>query len=841
MTEPYSRLIRALLILLIVGYAAFFSAQLILHYYSFGSRALDLGNMSQTIWNTSQGRLFHQTNQPGLTSRLSLHVEPILIPVSLLYYLYSGPEILFVFQSIIVALGAIPVYALANLKLKNEGLALLFALVYLMLPAIQAATLLDFHAVTLAPTFLLAAFYFLETRRPFLFGLFALLAVACKEEIALLVMMMGFYAFIVKREYRLGLITVVLTAFWAYLAVFVIPNTLATTGNIHWDRYGHLGEDPLQIVLNLFQQPELFLNHLQAVNAATYLRLLLTPTAFTALLNPVTLLLAFPSLGINLLSNFPPMQEANSLIYAAPLLPAIIISSIFGLALLHRLIDWTGRKWIGPNTSRAVARTQVAGNAGQDPAATDQTARTPAATNRPPERLTSFLKIAVSGLILIFSLGYHADYGYFPGGGQFRGWEEVTEHHRAAGQIFAQIPPEAALSAQDRLNPHVSHRETLYIFDQIENADHIVLDVTQDSWPLHPVALRHRVDQFLDDDFGVVDAANGYLLLARDRPDLPRTLPDTFFDFARVEDPAAFSPEFPANIIFDGKLQLLGYSFELGGHERFLPVITLYWRALTPLENDYVLWPFFIDRNGRVIDDPAERPLVTTLWYPTSRWSPEEVVVTRTLPRDLAPQAGDEFTLALGVANGSWSDPTGRLPITSAPENLYTFDDNTWARLGTVQRTGRKQYRPLSEYRTSPQYPHQAQFWHVINLKGTDLPATSLQPGDVLPFTLYWQSIAPITVDLTTFAHLVDSQGNTVAQLDWTPQDSIGYLPTSTWQPERYVVDSKAIPLPEGLAPGQYRLVVGWYYPPTGERLPLTAGEGLGEDDTAEIGTISIE
>ena len=93
-----SRLIKIILTLLIIGYVVFFSAQLVLHYHSFGSRALDLGNMGQSIWNTSQGRWFHQTNQPGANNRLSLHVEPILIPVSWLYYIYPGPEILFIFQ-----------------------------------------------------------------------------------------------------------------------------------------------------------------------------------------------------------------------------------------------------------------------------------------------------------------------------------------------------------------------------------------------------------------------------------------------------------------------------------------------------------------------------------------------------------------------------------------------------------------------------------------------------------------------------------------------------------------------------------------------------------------------
>lgn len=815
MTNRPSRLISTLLILAMAGYAAFFSVQLFLHYYSFGSRSLDLGNMDQAIWNTLHGRPFHQTNQPGATNRLSLHVEPILWPISLLYLIYSGPEILFLFQSIIVALGALPVFALARFKLRSDTLALIFALVYLMFPAIQGATLLDFHAVTLAPTFLLAAFYMLETRRSGLFALFAILAAACKEDMTLLVMMLGFYALFINRQYRLGLLTVALCAAWAFVAVFVIPPAFAGTENIHWDRYGHLGDSPLNIVLNFFLQPQLVLGHLQKVQALDYLRLLLMPTAFTALLNPVTLLLALPSLGINLLSSFSPMQRANSLIYAAPVVPSILISSIYGVANLKRM----GRAaWANNRMAKG----------------------TLASVTHHAPRTTQLFNGFVGLLILAFSLGYHSFYGYFPWGGQFRGWEEVTAHHRRAERIFAQIPPEAALSAHDRLNPHVSQRQTLYIFDRIEDADHIVLDITEDSWPLHPVELRYKVDQFLEGDFGIVDAFDGYLLLAKNRPDLPKELPPAFFDFARVPDPATFQPQFPAAVTFDDKLKLLGYDLGTGAHEEQLPTVTLYWQALEPLEQNYQLWPFFIDRQGRLIEDTSERPLVTLLWYPTSHWSPGEIVLTRTLPWPL----GDEFTLAVGVVGGQgaktgggWADPKQRLDITEADENLYLFENKTWARLGTFQRTGRGSYSAVAPGVPQPSQPRQIEFWHLIQLKGVDLPASPLHPGDTLPFTLSWQSAAPLTVDLTCFAHLMDEKGQVVAQLDWTSQDSLGYLPTTTWRPNRSVVDHQSLSLPAEIAPGEYRLVVGWYYPVTGDRLPVTAG---GSGDTVEVGVIRI-
>lgn len=808
MVNYRSRLVTIMLTLFIASYAIFFTTQLFLHYYSFGSRALDLGNMGQAIWNTSQGHLFHQTNQPGLTNRLSLHVEPILVPISLLYHVYSGPETLFIIQTVVVALGAIPIFALARLKLENDGLALIFALVYLMFPAIQAANLLDFHAVTLAPTFFLATFYYLETRQLKLFALFAVLTAACKEDMTLLVMMLGFYAFFINRQRWVGLATVALSGLWVSLAVFVIPPLFAGTDNIHWNRYDHLGDGALNIVMNLFLQPHLFLDHLQSVNAANYLRLLLTPTGFTALFNPITLLLALPSLGINLLSNFPPMQRANSLIYAAPIVPAILISSIYGLANLKRFgCQVSGVRCHGPT-------------------------------------LNSFFNVTLGGLILFATITYHYHYGYLPGGGQYRGWEAVTDHQRRAAAILAQIPNDAALSAQDRLNPHVSGRETLYIFDRIDDADHIVLDVTEDSWPLHPVELRHRVDRFLNDEgFGIVDARDGYLLLAKNdrtggQPDLPTSLPDRFFDFARVDRPATFQAEVPLSITFDDKLELVGYAFGLGAHEEFLPVVTLYWRALQPLEENYTLWPFFIDRNGHLIEDPSERPLVTTLWYPTSRWSPDEIIQTRTLPRDL----GNEFTLAVGVSQDKWANPADRLQITQADKDIYTFENQTWARLGTFRRTGPKSYEAITNTPTEPQQTRHIQFWNTINLAGIDVPTTPLEPGDDLPLTLYWEASSPVTLDLTTFAHLLDDSNNVVAQLDWIPQDTLGYLPTTAWQPHRPVIDHQTIPLPADVAPGQYRLVIGWYYPPTGDRLPLTATDTPNAGgDVVETGVVQIE
>ena len=65
-----------------------------------------------------------------------------------------------------VALGAVPLFALARRLRLGDWPALAFGIAYLLNPTVQAANWLEFHPVTLAPTFLMAAFYFLVARRP---------------------------------------------------------------------------------------------------------------------------------------------------------------------------------------------------------------------------------------------------------------------------------------------------------------------------------------------------------------------------------------------------------------------------------------------------------------------------------------------------------------------------------------------------------------------------------------------------------------------------------------------------------------------------------------------------
>lgn len=74
-----------------------------------------------------------------------------------------------------------------------------------------------------------------------------------------------------------------------------------------------------------------------------------------------------------------------------------------------------------------------------------------------------------------------------------------------------------------------------------------------------------------------------------------------------------------------------------------------------------------------------------------------------------------------------------------------------------------------------------------------------------IALTLYWQAVAPPQADYTRFVHLLDADGQIVAQDDRQPDD--GRYPTGIWDLGEVVLDRVWLPdAAEGVAVG-----VGWY------------------------------
>ncbi|MCS6827152.1 MAG: DUF2079 domain-containing protein [Caldilinea sp.] len=803
----------ALLALAVLLYALYFSHLTLLRYHAFESRALDMGNLNQTIWNTAHGDWFRITNQEvDLTNRLGYHVEPILLPIALLYRLHPFPETLLVLQATVVALGALPLYALARLRGLNGWPALSFALAFLLNPTIQAANWLEFHPVTLAPTFLMAAFYFLiagHTRR---FALFALLAAACKEEIGLLVAMIGLYAWLALRRPGLGLTTMALAGGWSLLAVFGVQQA-AAGGNIHWGRYAYLGETTLEKLATLATRPDVIAAQLQRADIGRYFFELLLPLGFMPLLAPEVLLLALPSLAINLLADFNPMHRVTTLIYAAPVAPFVILAAVMGVARVNKRMCQTPVK---------VNKMPF----GQTPSATQR--RLDA-----DERKALVFQAAAAFFVLGGAVMGQRLWGYLPGGGNHLPLT-VTEHHRRAETILAQIPPDAAVSAQDRLNPHVSGRRTLYIFPRVDDADYVLLDVTGPAWPQHPSDLKRSVDALLAGEFGIAAAGDGYLLLQRGAP--LKTPPPEFYT---AWQPTSHPPDDVAMqevaVVFgddaDDLLALRSYGV---GVDRYGELVTtLVWEALRPLDEDYRFYIAYFDSELQAIYDTRFYPPTAVLWYPTSLWTPGAPVLVQTLPWTLD---ADRFALGVGVyASDEGWDVGMRLKVRTVEPTLPLLQEGTLVRLGGFARNGeQRRWITVAPDAGVPTRVVDAAFTGGLHLEGSRLPEI-VRRGEPTPVTLFWRADASPQADYSIFVQALDAEGRKVAQWDGAPADGVSLLPASAWPKGWRGAQTVLLPPPAVTMEGEYTVIVGMYDWQSGERLPV------GDGDFIEIGRVRIK
>jgi uncharacterized membrane protein len=782
----------ALALVMVIIYASTFSVLTISKHDAFETSAYDLGNYDQAVWNTIHGRLFRLTNMAGLDSRLALHFEPILLPLSLSYLVYSDPRTLLVLQAVIVSLGALPVFWLAREKLNSDLAALVFPLAYLLFPALESANLFDFHTVTLAVPFLLYAFYFLQSRRYDLFTLFAILAMSCKEDIPLLVAMLGIYIFIFQKAKKAGVLTLVSSGCWFYIAVFLISPHFSPIGqNVHLERYAYLGQTPQEMASTVLTRPDLIWEQLVIeARVGYYLGQLLMPVAFISLLSPQTFLISLPSLAINLLSQHRPMHEVNRYHYAAPVVPFVIISSIYGTRLLARMAS----KWL----------------------------------NLPPKRAIHCL----TGLVLVCSLIYHYLYGFTPLA-RYPRFYRVTDHDRLGEELVALVPPEAAVSAHWKLNPHLSEREEIYMFPRIEDADYVFLDVTRDSWPIHPVELYYRVSQMLQEGYGIRASKDGYILLQKGLANATEL--DSFYDFARVEHLQA---EYPMVVDFGERLRFLG--FDLISEEPELETISLrlYWQALQPLERDYYIYPFLFDgETGEIIEDTMERPMTTMIWYPTSQWRLNETISMETPPWD----AKSHFKVGLKVIEGThwYLDPKLPLQVVDSSLIIRPFDDGT-----SLELMEFRDYQPIDNRRLFeiPPIPHplRADLGNKVALLGYDLKPTHLKSGETLHLTLYWQALTTMKTSYTVFTHLLDSEYKLWAQHDSQPVG--GIHPTSAWAEGEIVKDEYSLSVPHNAPKGEYLIEVGMYEWQTNQRLPAFDKSGTPmPDDKIVLRRIQIE
>jgi hypothetical protein len=132
-----------------------------------------------------------------------------------------------------------------------------------------------------------------------------------------------------------------------------------------------------------------------------------------------------------------------------------------------------------------------------------------------------------------------------------------------------------------------------------------------------------------------------------------------------------------------------------------------------------------------------------------------------------------------------------------------------------------------------------ANFAGYVSLLGYDLPQRQIQPGDVIPVTLYWQAVKPIGADLIMFNHLIGSDQKIRGGRDRRAREVYSTL---LWAPGEVVIDSFTVQVDAQAPVGIYQLLVGIYLP-VGQApvsLPLLQNGQFSDMTNVSLGTIKV-
>ena len=421
---------------LIIVYIVVFSYLSILRYRSYTTSAYDLGTMIQVIWNTSKGWFLQDSINMGypMTRFWMAHWEFIFILVAAIFKIIPHVYTILVLQTVVVALGALPLYWIGKLITHDKSAAVTFSFAYLMYPVIQNANLADVHGVTFAASLLIFTFYYLIKKNFKLFYLFAFLSLICREDSALLLIMMGIYAFFIVKEKKHGLIVATVSVIWFLIwfqrlkirSLLGLPALDIMAGaDTHWSHLGQLSHDPLYLFKFWAKQYNIL-----------YFIYIFAPVVFLSFFAWKILLIAAPIFIINLISNYYYTHDVEHY-YSVTVAPFVFISAIYGL---QNVYEFFRKKLIHRYKEKSIRENVLS--------------------------IPSTL-VLVLAIVFFFIKSNVLDVRYW----------KVTEHDHVIDSIIKMIPGDASLSAEQQLVPHAAKRHEIYVFnDNVGKVDYILYD-----------------------------------------------------------------------------------------------------------------------------------------------------------------------------------------------------------------------------------------------------------------------------------------------------------------------------------------------------------------------------
>ena len=290
---------------------------------SLHTNAFDLSVFDYAVWTTASGGPIAYVPM-FRHSQFAQHFMPTLLALSPLARLSDGPAWLIVLQALFHASAAFLLYRFARRHASN-GVALALTAAFLFSRRAHGAATSVFYIESAEPMLIFGALIARESRRLIVYWVLVVLALGCKEDVALYVAAFGVVVAVVERDRRVGIATTVLAVAWLAAALgFAIPfwrglYQLDSANPFLEGRYGGLADAAARLV---------------SMETLGRIVTVMSATGFACLLAPLWAAIALPGMLVNLAAAPGALQAALLGHYLWPILPWLFAAAAIGVGRL---------------------------------------------------------------------------------------------------------------------------------------------------------------------------------------------------------------------------------------------------------------------------------------------------------------------------------------------------------------------------------------------------------------------------------------------------------------------------------------------------------------------------
>ncbi|MBA3015550.1 MAG: DUF2079 domain-containing protein [Proteobacteria bacterium] len=393
---------------------------------NFGTFGYDMGIYDQGIW------LLSRFKTPFLTVRglnyFGHHVNLITLLFVPFYWLGAGPKFLYLAQTVVLGLGALPLWLLAKDRLGGPWVALVPAGAFLLYPSLEWINWWHFHPDALIITPLIFAWWLASRRSWKWFAVAVGGCLASKEDAALALLVMGGLIFAqgwwMRRQgpepsggsgvMTAGLLTMSVSVMWWLLCTkLIIPSANDGQGPFYGNLFPGFGSSVIEVVSGIIRNPVVLWEAGTRADCLIYYLKLFAPVAGLCLLSPVTLI-GLPQLLVNVISAHGYTHDIKYH-YSAIITAAVFLGTVEALSRLSK------RKiWVIPGVV----------------------------------------------VLLCAAVWFNREWSPSPFGKSFRTgiWASPHDKHPAVRAALALVPSDARVTATYYIVPHLSQRQGIYEF-----------------------------------------------------------------------------------------------------------------------------------------------------------------------------------------------------------------------------------------------------------------------------------------------------------------------------------------------------------------------------------------